>query len=701
MEKENTADGANLRKQAEELLSIRSTKTIAELSEAEVYKLLHEPQVHQIELELQNKELILAKEEVEIVSEKYIDLYDFSPSGYFTLSRQGEILQLNLTGAKILGKERSQLIRQRFQHFVSKDSQPVFSHFLSSAFGDCTNGGCELSLSTMVGGPRIAHLDGIVMENGENCYITATDITQRKQAELELQLSHEFNQSLLKTIPFGMDIVDENGSILFLSESFKQHIGETGIGKKCWEMYRDDQKQCLGCPLHWGIQVGETKKYETSDVMGGRVFEISHTGMIFNDKKALLEIFIDITQRKEAELELIFAKEQAQESDRLKSAFLANMSHEIRTPMNGILGFAELLKEPKLTNEEQMEYIGIIEKSGVRMLNIINDIISISKIESGLMNVFLSETNINEQIEYLFTFFKPEVYKKGMQLTFRNGLEKKAAIITTDREKVYAILTNLIKNAIKYSDTGSIEFGYDLVEAQFIAPLQGIATQHCNTLQFFVKDTGIGIPKERQKAIFERFIQADIGDKRAYEGAGLGLAITKAYVEMMGGKIWVESEAGKGSVFYFTLPYKGEDHENNIIHNAIPELAPEYQIKLIKILIAEDDEVSAEFLKLILGKYAKDIILVRNGFDAIEACHKNTDIDLVLMDIKMPVMGGYEGIHEIRKFNKEVIIIVQTAYALTSERRKAKSEGCNDYITKPIDRNALMALLQKYFKKNY
>jgi signal transduction histidine kinase/CheY-like chemotaxis protein len=691
MQEEGKEGGASLRQQAEELLSIRSTKTIAELSEAEIYKLLHELQVHQIELELQNKELILAKEEVEIASEKYIDLYDFSPSGYFTLSRHGEILQLNLTGAKILGKERSQLIRQRFQHFVSKVSQPVFSYFLSSAFGNNTNGSCELSLLTMAGGHRIVHVDGVVTENGENCYITATDITQRKQTESELQLSLEFNQSLLKTIPFGMDIVDENGSILFLSDSFKQRFGEIGIGKKCWEMYRDDQKQCLGCPLHWGIHVGETKKYETSDVLGGKVFEISHTGMIFNGKKALLEIFIDVTERKQAELELISAKEQAQESDRLKSSFLANMSHEIRTPMNGILGFAELLKEPDITNEEQLEFIGIIEKSGLRMLNIINDIISISKIESGLMNVFLSETNINEQIEYLFTFFKPEVQKKGMQLTFRNGLEKKAAIITTDREKVYAILTNLVKNAIKYSDTGSIEFGYDLVGTPCMASLQG------NTLQFYVKDTGIGIPKEKHKSIFERFVQADTGNKRAYEGAGLGLAITKAYVEMLGGKIWVESEVRKGSVFYFTLPCIGAVQESNKIHDPIPVHTPEYQIKPLKILIAEDDEVSADFLKLILGKYAKDIILVRNGLDAVETCRKNTDIDLVLMDIKMSGMNGYEAMQEIRKFNKEVIFIVQTAYALVSERRKAISAGCNDYISKPVSRDGLLLLLHKYF----
>ncbi|MEI6143043.1 MAG: PAS domain-containing protein [Mariniphaga sp.] len=302
MEKENTTEGTNLRQQAEELLSIRSTKTIPELSEAEVYKLLHELQVHQIELELQNQELILGKEQVEIASEKYIDLYDFSPSGYFTLSRNGEISQLNLTGAKILGKERALLIMKRFQYFVSKDSLPVFDLFLSSAFRTGTKESCELDLSTMAGSPMVVHLDGVVTEKGENCYITAADITQRKQAESELQLSYEFNQSYLKTILFGIDIVDENGSILFMGESFKQHFGEMGIGKKCREIYRDDQKQCLGCPLHWGIQVGETKNYETKGVIGGKVFEISHTLMIFNGKKALLEIFIDITERKQAEL---------------------------------------------------------------------------------------------------------------------------------------------------------------------------------------------------------------------------------------------------------------------------------------------------------------------------------------------------------------------------------------------------------------
>jgi signal transduction histidine kinase len=239
--------------------------------------------------------------------------------------------------------------------------------------------------------------------------------------------------------------------------------------------------------------------------------------------------------------ELVSAKEHAEQSDRLKSAFLANMSHEIRTPMNGILGFAELLKESDLTGEEQQEYIRIIAKSGVRMLNIINEIIDISKIEAGLMKADLMETNINEQVEFIHAFFKPEVEAKGMRLLFGNALPAGEANITTDREKFYAILTNLVENANKYSKVGTIEIGYEKKDG---------------LLEFYVKDTGIGIPKDRQVAIFERFIQADIADKMARQGAGLGLSITKAYVEMLGGSIWVDSEEGVGSTFYFTLPYK-------------------------------------------------------------------------------------------------------------------------------------------------
>jgi signal transduction histidine kinase len=267
--------------------------------------------------------------------------------------------------------------------------------------------------------------------------------------------------------------------------------------------------------------------------------------------KFLVGVAQDITERKKLEQELVEAKLLAEENDRLKSAFLANMSHEIRTPMNGILGFAELLKEPKLTGEEQLEYIDIINKSGTRMLNIINDIITISKVESGQMKVFVSETDINEQIDYIYTFFKQEIATKGMEFIAKKSLSVKECIVSTDREKIYAILTNLVKNAIKFSEKGTIEFGYDLV-----------ANKHPESLQFFVKDNGIGIPKDKQIEIFDRFIQADIGNARAFQGSGLGLSISKAFVEMLGGKIWVESEPGKGSTFYFTIQCTNEKKIN-------------------------------------------------------------------------------------------------------------------------------------------
>jgi len=266
--------------------------------------------------------------------------------------------------------------------------------------------------------------------------------------------------------------------------------------------------------------------------------KLDHEKLIVEEvNKNLEKIVVERTK------ELIIAKEQAEQSDRLKSAFLANMSHEIRTPMNGIIGFAELLKESDIAVEEQQEYIRIIEKAGTRMLSIINDIIDISKIEAGLTLLDITETNINEQIEFIHTFFKPEMEIKGIKFSLNLPLSAREVHLRTDREKVYAILTNLVGNAIKYTKKGAIEIGY---------------VKGTESLEFYVKDTGIGIPKDRQEAIFERFVQADISDKMARQGAGLGLSITKAYVEMLGGRIWVESGEGVGSTFYFTLPYNAD-----------------------------------------------------------------------------------------------------------------------------------------------
>ncbi len=553
------------------------------------------------------------------------------------------------------------------------------------------------------------------------------DITERKLAEAELVKAKEVAEESERIFS---DMTKNSPGVIY--QFYARKDGSTGfyyISPKVYEMFglstdsepgdwglgqrvHPDEKEGFISSVMQAIKEFKEFNYECRLVTnkGLQWCQFLSRPMKKGDEVIFNGIILDITDRKKHELlikekgdvietqnellkrlnqDLIKAKEQAEESDRLKSAFLANMSHEIRTPMNGILGFAELLKEPGLTGEEQLEYIHIIEKSGARMLNIINDIIDISKIESGLIKLDMEASNINEQIEYIYTFFKPEVEAKGMKLSIRNTLPAKEATIYTDREKLYAILTNLVKNAIKYTNEGSIEFGYNLVETQCIA-----------SLQFFVKDTGIGIPKDRLEAIFERFIQADMENAKARQGAGLGLAITKSYVEMLGGKIWVESGDYGGSTFYFTLPYSSNPIDNQLNYKPLSVQKKEPQINVegrdLKILIVEDDTPSVMLLSLIIKLLGRNILKARNGLEAVEVCRHNPDIDLILMDIQMPLMGGYEATRIIRQFNKDVVIIAQTAYGLAGEMEKAIKAGCNDYISKPIDKNLLLEVILKH-----
>ncbi len=528
-------------------------------------------------------------------------------------------------------------------------------------------------------------LEGIASNIGESL--------MRKQAEEAMQHSEKKYRNIFENAREGIFQTNIDGSYISVNPALANMYGystpeeliksRSNISKDAY-IDPNERDHFLKLMEEHGYVKGY--EYEVKRKDGSSIWFYEDAQAIKDDKgniKYFEGFVIDITERKRAEKELIKAKEKAEESDRLKSAFLANMSHEIRTPMNGILGFAELLKEPQLSGEEQQKYIKIIEKSGARMLNIINDIVSISKIESGQIEVYNSEVNINEQLEFTFNFFKLEADKKGLLLNLKYNLPTKEAIIRSDREKTYGIITNLVKNAIKYTDTGSIEFGYTLKE---------------NFLEFYVKDTGIGIPLDRQKAIFERFVQADTEDKRALQGAGLGLCIAKAYVELLEGEIWVDSIENNGSTFYFTLPYNKISTtitvENN---NPISNTTEEISSNQIKILIAEDDETSDLLLTTTLKAYSNNILHALNGFEAIKIMKSNPDIDLILMDINMPLLDGYEATRQIREFNKDVIIIAQTAYALKGDREKAMEVGCNNYLPKPIDNTVLGILLKKYF----
>ncbi len=518
------------------------------------------------------------------------------------------------------------------------------------------------------------------------------DITQRKNAEKELRkLTTAIEQS-----PLSIVITSTKGDIEFVNPGFTRITGYSPeevkgknprllqSGETAPEVYKNLWDTITARKIWNGV-------FHNLKKNGELYWESAAIAPVFDEKGRIINYIAikeDITKQKELIQELVQAKDKAEESDRLKSAFLANMSHEIRTPMNGILGFTSLLKEPDLTGEEQQEYIEIIKKSGDRMLNTVNDIVDISKIEAGLMTVAVSEVNVAEKLRSMYSFFKPEAEKKGIQISLNNSLSKQESIIQTDKEKLNSILTNLIKNAIKYSDKGGIEFGLALK-----------SDNKTTVLEFYVKDTGIGIRKERQKAIFERFIQADIENRDARQGSGLGLAISKAYTEMLGGNIWVESVPGKGSVFYFTIPYKVKSLEKQYNKDVVIVDDNLGRIKKLNIVIAEDDTASVMLLEIMLQSIANNIRVTSTGIETVELCRNNPDIDLVLMDIQMPQMNGFEATRQIRQFNKKVVIIAQTAFALSGDFEKAKEAGCNDYISKPIKKDELLALLQKYFKK--
>lgn len=419
---------------------------------------------------------------------------------------------------------------------------------------------------------------------------------------------------------------------------------------------------------------------------------------------------LQLEEKEKREVELIEARNKADESNRHKSAFLANMSHEIRTPMNGIIGFSQLLKSFKHPDERQQKYLNMIELGGVRLLNIINNIIEISKIESSQTRMFEVACNVNEKIDFLYNFFKPEIEAKGMRAFYHKSLPDAKSFIRTDREKLYAILTSLVKNAIKYSNEGTIKFGYHLnmdggTDGQdgSVTPTSSVTTPpnmfEAPELLFFVKDTGIGISPEDQKIIFNRYTRVENTTRRDVEGSGLGLAIAKNYVGMLGGKLWVESELGVGSTFYFTIPYKYASDEIVIPSSVKPTVIPEHHVKKLKILIAEDDEPSAMLTTEMFKKYASKIFFAKTGMEAISVFQSHPDLDLILMDIGMPDMDGYEATRQIRRLSKEVVIFVQSAYVFDSDREKAIEAGSNAFLLKPLDRNWLYELLMEYFSK--
>ena len=616
-----------------------------------------------------------AEEALKESEERFRSIYENSTVGIYRTTPDGQILLANPTLIKLLGYSSFKELAGR--NLAEDGFEPSYerTHFMDIMKREGEVKGLESAWTRMDGTilfisesaraitdkeGKIIYYDGIV-----------EDITLRKKAEQEIIIAN-------KELVFQNDekekraneLVIANKKLAFENKEKEKRADELIILNNVLD-FQNKEREKQAKEL---ILANKELAYQNKE-KGKRADEL-----IIANK----ELAFQNDEKEKRATELTIAKEQAEESDRLKSAFLTNMSHEIRTPMNGILGFTELLKEPNLSSDDQQDYIQTIQISGARMLNTINSIVDISKIESGLMKVYIKETNINEKIEFTYKFFKPEVELKGLQFLVKNSLPSKEVIIKTDNEKVYAILTNLVRNAIKFTYEGSIEFGYE---------------KKGDYLEFFVKDTGVGIPQNQHKIIFERFRQGSESHNRGYEGSGLGLSIAKTYVEMLGGEIWVESEEGKGSTFYFTIPYNSVSEEKIKIINAVSAEHKEVEIKKLKVLVVEDDEISYSLLIKTVQKISYEVLHAITGVEAVEACRNNPDLDLVLMDIRMPKMDGNEATRQIRQFNKDVIIIAQTAYAFSDDKEKAIEAGCTDYISKPINITSLFELITKHIKK--
>jgi hypothetical protein len=622
------------------------------------------------------------------------------------------------------------------------------------------------------------------------------DISKRKHQEESLRQSNELNESLLQTIPFGMDIVDETGNVLFISKNLQNAISEDAVGKKCWSIYRDDKTQCSDCPLHFGIHLGETQFYESKGVFGGRTYQISHTGMIYQGKNAMLEIFTDITEKKEVQskvnllahslesisecvtitdkddiiiyvnksfnhtygydageligqhtsilrspemrlehvrdilpitieggwrgeimnrkkdgtlfpiqlstsiikddqenpialigvatdisemrksrAELIAAKDKAEESNRLKTAFLNNMSHEIRTPMNHIMGFSSLMSEAE--GSEKDIYAGIILNSSNQLLALIENVILLSRLQS-------EKTELNEQIfnpetliSGLENRYSQDCLKKEIELQVRIPENSKNLFIVSDMEKIRQVLVNMITNAIKYTKQGFVEIGYELVE---------------NQIRFLVADSGIGIPKNEQDRIFDSFYRSEQAIEMAIGGTGLGLSIVKELVASLKGKLRVESEIGKGACFSFSIPAVQSSSSDQ------PEQPAKHvprSLKEITILVADDEQINFLYLEILLKNSVKSMDYAYNGKVAVDMVSKKR-YDLILMDLKMPELSGYDATRQIKLIFPNLPVIAQTAYATNEDKQMAISAGCDDFIAKPIKKNMLLELIQKY-----
>jgi signal transduction histidine kinase/ActR/RegA family two-component response regulator len=575
---DNSKEAQLTREKAEKSLKAKASRSNSDVNEVEVVKLIHKLEVHKIELEMQNEELLSAIEQTVTATEKCIELYDFLPSAYFNLSKEGNVIAVNSYGSRLLGKDRFKLINSRLGFFISDETKLVFNLFLEKVFKDGLKESCEVVLMSKDAKPSYVILTGIISTDNEQCHI----------------------------------------------------------------------------------------------------------------------IMMDITDRKSVEMELIKAKEEAMAASKAKTNFLANMSHEIRTPLNGIVGFTDLLMTSSL-DEDQLEYMSIINESANTLIHIVNEVLDFSKIEAGKLELEISETNIFELSNQVIGLFKYQTMNKKIDL--RLNLDANVPeFVQADVTRLKQILANLISNAVKFTHSGAITLDVSEIPTSNI---------YSSAIKFSVKDTGIGIEEVNSEKIFKSFMQCDSSICRQFGGTGLGLTISNQLLDLMSSTLNLESKIGEGSNFFFTVQFKKSNQKETSTSDTAgrkndDKRTPLAALSYHKILVVEDNRINMFLAKTLLKRIipSSDIIEATDGNDAVEK-YIMEQPDVVLMDVQMPNKNGYDATYEIRKSKgaENIPIIAMTAGILMDEKEKCFESGMDDYLPKPIIIADLMRILHKWNKK--
>ena len=698
-------DNTELRRRAEEQLGDETTTEQPLGTEGDPQKLHHELQVHQVELEMQNAELRQARDQLEVALEQYTDLYDFAPVGYLTLDREGTISRVNFTAAGLVGLERSQLVGRRFGLFVVNEARPALAAFLGRVFASIAKETCEVALLKERNSPLLVKIEAVAAASGQECRIALFDITEsvlsRKAIRDTKGTSKEALLKVGKSVDLAILKVEEAAEIALRKAEGAPGTQESIDSARLMVEEAAEEARLL---VNKETEIARLKlveiisKHQLGEEAMGAVFkkikeaaEISQLKVEKAAEVASRVVLVEATNH-----ELRRQKDLGEAATRSKSQFLANMSHELRTPMTGVLGMLDLVLLGNL-EAEQREFISAAHSSARSLVLILNDILDMTKIEMGKFSIVAKPFSVRKCVAGTFNILFPAAKSKGLDLNLTVSANVPETLVG-DQVRLNQVLTNLASNAVKFTELGKVEI-------RVVAG--GSAPGGKREVTFTVTDTGIGIPADKRDLLFQAFSQVDQSHSRSYGGTGLGLVISKEIVESMGGTINYTSEEGKGSTFTCTIPFvEGEEERNAGFAPGktvtTDDASRAEETNKARLLVAEDDHTIRQVLGAMLQMSGYETDFAENGQLVVDMW-ENGKYDLILMDVQMPVMNGFEATAAIREKERtrggHIPIVAMTAHALKKDEDKCLAAGMDAYISKPIDFARTLQVIREILKK--